>query len=114
MRRPDEPYASAGEAAPAGGSTGAAVAVRYRSPTNGASSLSPEAFAAYLQEPWYQILTQWEEMEIDDDDDIDASGNTAEVEVLVRRDSADSFSVVSFQMSRHDARWLVDGLGITE
>ena len=114
MRRPDEPYASAGEAAPAGGSTGAAVAVRYCSPTNGASSLSPEAFAAYLQEPWYQILTQWEEMEIDDDDDIDASGNTAEVEVLVRRDPADSFSVVSFQMSRHDARWLVDGLGITE
>ena len=111
---PDEPYASAGEAAPAGGSTGAAVAVRYCSPTNGASSLSPEAFAAYLQEPWYQILTQWEEMEIDDDDDIDASGNTAEVEVLVRRDPADSFSVVSFQMSRHDARWLVDGLGITE
>ena len=50
----------------------------------------------------------------DDDDDIDASGNTAEVEVLVRRDPADSFSVVSFQMSRHDARWLVDGLGITE
>ena len=88
--------------------------VRYCSPTNGASSLSPEAFAAYLQEPWYQILTQWEEMEIDDDDDIDASGNTAEVEVLVRRDPADSFSVVSFQMSRHDARWLVDGLGITE
>ena len=104
MRRPDEPYRN----------HGAATAVRYCSPTNGASSLSPEAFAAYLQEPWYQILTQWEEMEIDDDDDIDASGNTAEVEVLVRRDPADSFSVVSFQMSRHDARWLVDGLGITE
>ena len=43
MRRPDEPYRN----------HGAATAVRYCSPTNGASSLTPEAFAGYLREPWY-------------------------------------------------------------
>ena len=46
MRRPDEPYRN----------HGAATAVRYCSPTNGASSLTPEAFAGYLREPWYPNL----------------------------------------------------------
>jgi len=53
-------------------------------------------------------------MELDDDEDVDASGNTAEVEALVRRDAADSFSVVNFHLSRHDARWLIDSIAITE
>ena len=52
MRRPDEPYRN----------HGAATAVRYCSPTNGASSLTPEAFAGYLREPWYKLLLEWEEM----------------------------------------------------
>ena len=43
MRRPDEPYKN----------HGAANVVRYCSPTNLASSLTPEAFAGYLREPWY-------------------------------------------------------------
>ena len=84
------------------------------STTNGASSLSPEAFASYLREPWYKLLLEWEEMELDDEADVDASGNTAEVEVLCRRDPADSFSVVNFRLSRHNARWLIDSLTITE
>ena len=66
------------------------------------------------QEPWYKLLLEWEEMELDDDEDVDASGNTAEVEALVRRDAADSFSVVNFHLSRHDARWLIDSIAITE
>jgi len=53
-------------------------------------------------------------MELDDDEDVDASGNTAEVEALVRRGAADSFSVVNFHLSRHDARWLIDSIAITE
>ena len=94
MRRPDEPYRN----------HGAATAVRYCSPTNGASSLTPEAFAGYLREPWYKLLLEWEEMELDDEEDIDSTGNTAEVDVQVRRDPDDSFSIVSFQLSRHNAR----------
>lgn len=104
MRRPDEPYRD----------HGAATAVRYCSPTNGASSLTPEAFAGYLREPWYKLLLEWEEMELDDDEDIDAAGNSAEVDVQVRRDADDSFSIVSFRLSRHNARWLIDSLTITE
>lgn len=104
MRKPDVPYKD----------HGAARAVRYCSPTNGASSLTPEAFAGYLREPWYRCLLEWEEMELDDEEDVDASGNTAEVEVLIRRDPKDSFSVVSFILSRHNARWLIDSLSITE
>ena len=37
-----------------------------------------------------------------------------QVDVQVRRDADDSFSVVSFQLSRHNARWLIDSLTITE
>lgn len=104
MRHPDEPARL----------DGVTQTVRYCSPTNRASRLSPQAFAAYLEEPWYRILNEWEEMEIDDDDDIDASGSSVEVECLIRRDQDDSFSVVTFQLSRHNARWLIDSLDITE
>ena len=88
--------------------------VRHCSPTNRASTLAPEDFARYLREPWYAILGEWEEMELDDEDDIDASGNTAEVEALIRRNPADSFSVVNVRLSRHDNRWLIEGLQIAE
>ena len=92
---------------------GAEQTVRYCSPTNRASRLSSEAFSEYLKEPWYQILGEWEELEVDDDE-IDASQSTCEVECLIRRDPADSFSIVAFQMSRHNGRWLIDALQITE
>jgi len=104
MRRPDEPYLN----------HGAALSVRYCSPTNGASSLTPEAFKGYLREPWYKLLLEWNEMELDDEEDIDSAGNTAEVDVQCRRDADDSFSIVSFRLSRHNARWLIDSLTITE
>ena len=47
-------------------------------------------------------------------EEVSEAGNTAEVEVHVRRDAADSPSVVVFQLSRHNARWLIDSLDITE
>jgi len=36
----------------------------------------------------------------------------AEVQVLVRRGGDESFSMVSWLMSQHDERWLIDSLNI--
>ena len=54
LRRADDPYPL----------HGAEVAVRYCSPTNKASQLSPQAFASYLREPWYRIMAEWDEIEV--------------------------------------------------
>lgn len=102
LRNPNEPHQHAG----------AAQAVRYCAPTNRASGLTPESFATYLEEPWYRVMVEWEQMEIDEEADIDVSGNTAEVEVVLRRSPSDSPSVVAFRLSRHNARWLIDSLDI--
>ena len=73
---------------------GAAVATRYCSPRNRASELSPAVFARYLEDPWYAILVEWDDIEEDDDEDEEDAAGSAEVEVLVRRDGEDSFTMV--------------------
>uniref|UniRef100_A0A7S0JII3 Uncharacterized protein n=1 Tax=Calcidiscus leptoporus TaxID=127549 RepID=A0A7S0JII3_9EUKA len=101
---------------------GAEVAVRYCSPTNKASLLSPQVFAAYLKEPWYEILTAWDELDMDEDED-DVEANLAErweqlrtsladIDVLVRVRGDDSWTVVNWKLSRHNGRWLTDALSI--
>lgn len=77
------------------------------------------AFAQYLREPWYEILTEWDEIEFEDEeeeeqeeeDEAAGGGNTAEVSVLLRR-SDDDWSVASWQLSRYNGRWLTDSLTI--
>jgi hypothetical protein len=46
---------------------GAVVATRYCSPINRASELPPEVFAGYLEDPWYAILVEWDEMQFEED-----------------------------------------------
>jgi hypothetical protein len=38
--------------------------------------------------------------------------NHADVEVLVRREGEDSFTMVSWSMSLYEGRWLIDSLNI--
>ena len=104
VRTVDEPYALAG----------AEVAIRYCSPSNRASRLSPQAFSTYLREPWYAILTEWEEIELDDDPEVSADGSVVQQDVLVRRSESESWTIVNWQLSRHSGRWLTDSLTITE
>ena len=101
LQQPDEPY-------PLHGSE---VAIRYCSPTNRASRLSPQAFSQYLREPWYEILTEWDEIEIEEAEETE-SGVVSQ-DVLVKRSEDDSWSVVNMQMSRHNGRWLMDSLTIS-
>mmetsp|Transcript_15504 Transcript_15504/g.49923 ORF Transcript_15504/g.49923 Transcript_15504/m.49923 type:complete len:356 (-) Transcript_15504:221-1288(-) len=92
---------------------GAVVATQHCSPRNRASELSPAVFAGYLQDPWYAILAEWDEMEFDDDEEeAETAVGEAEVQVLVRRGGDESFSMVSWLMSQHDERWLIDSLNI--
>ena len=106
LRKPDEPYPL----------HGAEVAIRYCSPTNRASQLSPQSFATYLREPWYKILTEWDEMELDDEEeegvDEDWWSGIASQDVLVKRKGDDDWTVVNWQLSRHNGRWLTDALTI--
>ena len=101
LRQPDEPY-------PLHGSE---LAIRYCSPTNRASQLSPQAFARYLAEPWYKILTEWDEIEFEEEE-VDA--NKASQDVLIKREGDESWTIVNYQLSRHNGRWLMDSMTITE
>jgi len=103
LRNKDDPYAL----------HGCEVAIRHCSPSNAASRLSPQGFDVYLREPWYQILTEWEAIDLEDEEVGDGSG-VVEQSVLVRREDDESWTVVNFQMSLHSGRWLMDSLSITE
>jgi len=94
---------------------GCEVAIRYCAPTNRASTLSPEAFAQYLREPWYRIMAEWDEIEIDDEAELlRADGSTVQQDALVKRTSDESWTIVNWQLSRHSGRWLTDSITITE
>ena len=141
---------------------GAEVAIRYCSPTNRARRLTPQAFAQYLDEPWYAchtvhtslllfhsqlssltldhpitplsvfdtnryaILSEWDEIELEepeaalnDDSPIgepeSVSGqNTVMQDALVKRKDDESWTIVSWTMSKYSGRWLLDALSITE
>ena len=87
---------------------------RYCSPPT-ASQLSPQSFAQYLREPWYAILTEWDEMEEEDEDEDDEDeecDGTSEQDVLVKREADDSWTIVNWQLSKHNGRWLTDSLTI--
>lgn len=99
LRAPDEPYTH----------HGAEVAIRYCSPTNRASQLSPQGFAQYLREPWYAILCEWDEIEFEEAEE---EGAVASVDVLVKRTADDSWTIVNWELSQHSGRWLTDALTI--
>ena len=104
LRAMDEPYPF----------HGAVMATRYCSPKNRASELSPQVFAKYLDDPWYSILTEWDERQDDDEDFLldDYLRGAAEVEVLVKREDDESFTMVSWDMALYDGQWLINSLNI--
>jgi len=93
---------------------GAVVATRFCSPRNRASELSPQVFAKYLEDPWYSILVEWDELQEEEDDFKldDYLKGQADCDVLVRREGEDSFSMVSWDLSLYDGRWLINSLNI--
>ena len=54
--------------------------------------------------------------ELDDDEELDDAWwrGTASRDVLVKREGDDSWTVVNWQLSRHNGRWLTDSLTITD
>jgi len=104
VRQRDEPYRF----------HGCEVAMRYCSPTNKASRLSPQAFAQYLDEPWYRVLTEWDSIELDDEPEVSDDGTSVRQEVLVRREGDETWTIVAWELSNHFGRWLTDSLSITE
>jgi len=94
---------------------GCEVAIRLFSPTNAASRLSPEGFSQYLREPWYKILVEWDDIEIDEEaDPVNDDGSVVSLDARARRSSDDSWTIVNWQLSRHSGCWLMDSLSITE
>jgi len=105
LRRPNEPYPL----------HGCEVAIRYCSPSNAASRLSPQGFASYLREPWYRIMTEWNEIQVEEEiEPVSGDGSVVMQNVLVRRSEDESWTVVNWQLSLHSGCWLTDSLTITE
>ena len=65
LRHLDEPYPL----------HGCEVAIRHCSPSNRASRLTPQSFAQYLSEPWYRIMGEWDELELDDEPEVSPIGS---------------------------------------
>ena len=76
--------------------------------------LSPQAFATYLEEPWYRVLLEWDEMELQEAEEQSGDGRSVLQDALVKRASDESWTIVSWGLSRHSGRWLTDSLTITE
>ena len=52
----------------------------------------------------------------DDDDsyvDLSLASHHHQVDVLVKRDDDESFTLVSWQLSLHNGRWLIDSMNVT-
>ena len=45
--------------------------------------------------------------------DVDLSLASHQVDVLVKRDDDESFTLVSWQLSLHNGRWLIDSMNVT-
>ena len=93
------------------GLVGATVATRYCSPQNRAAQLTPEIFASYLDEPGYAPLVTWDEMQTEDEE-IEEDTGLAEVAMLVKEEEEESFTLVTWRLSLHDGKWLIDSLNI--
>ena len=99
---------------------GCEVAIRSCSPSNAASRLSPKAFAQYLREPWYRVLTEWEEIHVDvDSEEFSEDGSVVQIGVPVRRGQDEPWTIVNWELSLHPIddgprRWLTDSLSVTE
>ena len=69
--------------------------------------MASNTFAA--QDPWYSILTEWDEMQEEEDDDFlldDYLAGHAQTDVLVRRDDEEEFTMVSWDLSLYDGQWV--------
>ena len=60
------------------------------------------------QDPWYSVLAEWDEKMEDEDEDEDEDevankeGSKAEIEVLVKREGDESYSMVPWRPSNTD------------
>jgi hypothetical protein len=61
----------------------------------------------------YQILTEWDELELEAEAEPVGAGVVRQC-ALCRRDGEDLWAVVSWQLSRHSGRWLLDSLSVAE
>eukprot|EP00304_Pavlova_gyrans_P006185 CAMPEP_0206054668 /NCGR_PEP_ID=MMETSP1466-20131121/38577_1 /ASSEMBLY_ACC=CAM_ASM_001126 /TAXON_ID=44452 /ORGANISM="Pavlova gyrans, Strain CCMP608" /LENGTH=193 /DNA_ID=CAMNT_0053429883 /DNA_START=17 /DNA_END=598 /DNA_ORIENTATION=+ len=100
LRNPDEPYENYGPQ----------VAIEHSAPTNGASKLSPGQFAEYLNEPSYQILTEWDEVEMEDDLDIDDDGEHAYQDVMVKRTDDPSWTHINWNLVKVQGMWMSESV----
>ena len=73
-----------------------------------------QVFARYLEDPWYSLLSSWDDIDLDEDGDSEDEGqdgapaSVAEVEVAVRRAAEESFRVIYWKLSLHNGQWLIE------
>lgn len=112
----DDPTAVAGKVMSAlrnDGVDGCQTAIDYCSEKNAAKKLEASSFFSYLQEPYYKILSEWDEIEFQDGEVLNDDGSEIDQAALVKRTGDDSWSVVHWKMSKESGAWLMDGMSIT-
>lgn len=100
LRNPDEPFADYGPQ----------MAIAHSSPTNGASQLTPGQFRSYLSESAYQIFTEWDEWEMEDDLEMNADKTEAYQEVLVKRSGDTSWTHINWELTNCNGVWMTQSV----
>ncbi|KAG5183597.1 hypothetical protein JKP88DRAFT_269816 [Tribonema minus] len=92
---------------------GCALTIRFCSPNNAASTLTPAHFAAYLEEPWYQIIAQWSEMAFHSEE-MNADGSEADLVVLLKRQGDAEWTSMNWLLGRYDGLWLTERIWVDD
>ncbi|CAN0078026.1 unnamed protein product, partial [Hapterophycus canaliculatus] len=87
--------------------------IRFCSPTNVASTLTPAHFAQYLNEPWYGIFKEWDELSFHSED-ISEDGGTANLVVLLRPEDEESWTSVNWELVKCDGMWLTERIWVVD
>ncbi|CAM9622814.1 unnamed protein product [Ectocarpus sp. 8 AP-2014] len=87
--------------------------IRFCSPTNVASTLTPAHFAQYLKEPWYAIFNQWDELSFHSED-ISEDESTADLVVLLRPDNEEAWTSVNWELVKCDGVWLTERIWVVD
>ncbi|CAM9355964.1 unnamed protein product [Scytosiphon promiscuus] len=87
--------------------------IRFCSPTNAASTLTPAHFAQYLNEPWYGIFKEWDELSFHSED-ISEDEGIANLVVLLRPEDEESWTSVNWELVKCDGMWLTERIWVVD
>ncbi|CAM9491293.1 unnamed protein product [Chrysoparadoxa australica] len=90
---------------------GAEFTIRFCSPSNVASTLTPSHFSKYLDDPWYRIIGEWEELSMHSQE---VDGDSADLVILLKRQGEEEWTSLNWELTRHKSVWLTEKIWVDD